>query len=316
MDPDTAEAAWTAVVRAGGAIEIGRLRAHFGDAAARSVLRRPGVIRSGGLAIVNGTEQVPRLIASQRSAVVTCITAAAEHGIPIVGRAIPVVHLAVPRSRSHLRGGPRTDGIVVHRECQPVTTDRERPWLADIATSVNRLLACCDVVQATVALDHVLNRGLMSPGRVRLPATGPHAPRIRRALDRANSRSRSILETMARLELEDAGLPVEAGVLIDTVGEVDLLVAGLIVIDLDGQQHATVEQMNIDRERDLRLVRLGYVVIRVTWKQMRAGLLVPTVTDALGRFAALTPPVRPPFSGRRVHSWDQEERLDAVGAWW
>lgn len=313
-DHEAGRAAHELLVRSGGAIETGRLVALVGSRAVRALPSRG--ITGGPLTVIDGTRDVERVIAQQRGAVVTCLSAASAHGIPLVGRPPGAVHLAVPRRRGRLRGGPRTPGIVVHNESGPIGVDPGRPWLADLPTTISRMLLCADETQAIVAVDHVLNHKLLTPDQIRVPRSGPGAARARRLLARANAAARSIMETLARLALEDAGIgPIEVGVEIQSVGEVDLVVDGLICVEIDGRQHDEPWQVAKDRERDLRLKGLGYVVLRFSSDHVRARMVVPAVRSALGRFGDLPRPERVPFSGWRVNAFDQEERLARVEEW-
>lgn len=304
------------LVRAGGAMETARLGALVGEQVTRALPNRGDIAGGPLLTVVRGTADVERVIAHQRGAVVTCLSAAAHHGIPVVGPPSVRVHLAVPRGRGRLRGGPRTEGILVHNETGPITVDPPRPWLADLPTVVNRMLLCVDETQAVVALDHVLNRGLLTPDQIRIPRSGPNTSRARSALARADGRARSIMETLARLALEEAGIgPIEVGVQIQSVGEVDLLVDGLVVGEIDGRHHDEPDQVAKDRERDLRLKGLGYIVLRFSTHHVWAGMVVPAVRQALSRFGDLPRPERVPFTGWRVNAFDQEERLARVVDW-
>lgn len=319
MDDDV-HRAYEDLVRQGGVMEADRVRARHGDAAARRLSALPGMETGAGLLNLRGTSDIPRAIAAQRGAVVTCLSAATALGIPVVGRPPRMVHLAVPHTRGRLRGGPVTSGIRVHREFEPIGVDAARPWLADLPTTVNRMITCCSETQAVVALDHVLNRQLMTVGQIRIPRSGPGSGRARRAFARANPRARSIMETLARLQLEDAGVgPIEIGVAIQTVGEVDLLIDGLIVVEIDGRQHDTdPDQVARDRQRDHTLRLLGYIVLRFSTRQVRSQAVAPAVRDALDRFGVLPRPERVPFTGWRANAWDEEERLarQEPADWW
>lgn len=313
---DDVAAARELLVRAGGAMETARLGALVGARVARA-LPNTGDISGGPLlTVIRGSMDVERVIAQQRGAVVTCLSAAHHHGIPVVGRPPVRVHLAVPRRRGRLRGGPRTEGITVHHETNPITVDPQRPWLADLPTVINRMLLCTEETQAIVAVDHALNRGLLTANQIRIPKSGPGTPQARSALARSNGRARSIMETLARLALEDAGIgPLEVGVQIQSVGEVDLLVDGLIVGEIDGRHHDEPDQVAKDRERDLRLKGLGFIVLRFSTHHVRAGMVVPAVRGALDRFGDLPRPERVPFTGWRVNVFDQEERLARLVDW-
>ena len=309
------EAARGVLLAAGGAMETERLIDHVGRAATRG-LHRHGVDGGSLITAIRGTADIERVIAGQRGGVVTCLSAAHPHGIPLIGNPPGAVHLAVPRSRSRLRGGKRTPGIVVHNETHRIGVDPHRPWLADMPSVVNRILLCADESQAVVALDHVLNHNLVTPDEIRIPASGPGTGRARRALSRVNARSRSIMETLARLELEDAGIgPIEVGALIESVGEVDLLIDDLVAAEIDGRQHTHGEQVVKDRERDLRLTRMGYVVLRFGSGHVRARMVAPAVQAALERFGGLSRPERTPFTGWRVNAFDLDNMVAAFEDW-
>lgn len=296
-------------------METARLIDHVGEAATRG-LHRHGV--SGGplITAVRGTDDVDRVIAGQRGGVVTCLSAARHHGIPLIGNPPGAVHLAVPRNRSRLRGGDRTPGIVVHNESGHIGVDADRPWLADVPSVVNRMLLCAEEEQAVIALDHVLNRGLITQDEIQIPPSGPGTRGARRALSRANGRARSIMETLARLALEDAGIGlIEVGALIESVGEVDLLIDDLVIGEIDGRQHTRGEQVVKDRERDLRLTQMGYVVLRFGSDHVRARMVAPAVEATLARFGGLPRPQRVTFTGRRVNSFDLENAVAEFEEW-
>ena len=99
------------------------------------------------------------------------------------------------------------------------------------------------------------------------------------------ARSRSPLETLARLDLEAAGLSFEDGVDVEGVGEVDLVVEGRIVVELDGYTyHCDEYQFTLDRWRDRRLIAHGYLPLRFTRKEVYAHQVVPDVLKALDRW--------------------------------
>ncbi len=278
----------------GGIVTTAQLRRARRDA--ETFLARPDVKVVGNLAFLPGVVHADQVRARLHGGVITCVSAARHHGIPLRGQP-GVVHLAVPSSRTRVRNrGSRTD-VVVHRETQPISTSAGRVWLADPATTVNRMLLCCDEVDAVIALDHVLTRKTVRTEQIRVPGTGPSARRVRRAVARCRPGARSLLETVARLDLEDAGIPVEVAVRIDGVGEVDMLVGGKIVVETDGKGHAEELQWLADRERDLRLAERGFVVVRLTYKQVMAGRTVPVVRRMLAGLEQMPVPERVPFTG-------------------
>ena len=259
-------------------------------------MERPDVAVVHDLVVLPGVVHPDQVTARLHSAVITCVSAAPHHGIPLVEPPTEV-HLAVPPSRTRLRNpGARTD-LVVHREIQGITTASHRAWLADPATTVNRMLLCCDEVGAVVALDHVLTRSMVTLDEVHVPGCGPSSARVRRAVARTRSGARSLLETIARLDLEDAGIPVEVAVRIEGVGEVDMLVAGKIAVETDGKGHAEELQWRAERERDLRLAERGFVDLRLNYGQVLAGRTAPAVRRMLEGLEQMSAPEREPFTG-------------------
>ena len=89
------------------------------------------------------------------------------------------------------------------------------------------------------------------------------------------------------MDLEAAGLSFEDGVEIEGVGEVDLVVEGWVVVELDGYTyHCDEYQFGLDRWRDRRLVARGFLPLRFTRKDVYAHQVVPDVQRALERWGA------------------------------
>ncbi|WP_258369257.1 DUF559 domain-containing protein [Georgenia satyanarayanai] len=83
-----------------------------------------------------------------------------------------------------------------------------------------------------------------------------------------------------------AGYSVEAGVPIRGVGEVDLVVAGKVVVECDGfSYHSGRHEYREDRRRDRALAALGYVTLRFTWEDIMndPGVVVAAVRAVLER---------------------------------
>lgn len=278
-------------------------------------LRRADIVVRDGYVALGSAISDEQLLAVRHTAVITCVSAAVHHGIPLVAPPSST-HLAVPGSRTRLPAELRQPGIVVHRERAPIRTVPGRRWLADPLTTVNRILLCCDERQALVALDSALNRGLISRDEVRVPGRGPHHARIARAVGRADAGARSILESIVRMELLEAGITCEAAVCIDTVGEVDLVVDGRIVVEADGGTHGELAQWRMDRERDLRLFEKGYVVLRLTYQQVMDGRAVPVIRHLLAFLRDMPEPGRAEFRSR-VTQWDPTvEAYGAADGYW
>lgn len=88
-------------------------------------------------------------------------------------------------------------------------------------------------------------------------------------LSRVATTSESGSESRVRFGLESHRVPVEAQVAIDGVGRVDLCVKDMWIIECDSRQHHSAEADYIkDRQRDLLLQAMGYLVTRLSYPQM------------------------------------------------
>ena len=83
------------------------------------------------------------------------------------------------------------------------------------------------------------------------------------------------------------GLTPQVGVWIEGVGEVDMIILGFIVIEVDGWAfHSSKEQREKDLKRDRELLRRGFVVLRFTYDDVINGDFareVPISVTALRR---------------------------------
>jgi len=107
--------------------------------------------------------------------------------------------------------------------------------------------------------------------RVTLPGClrGPGSVEARRRLGLADARSGSLLETVLRLALREAGLPVECQVLVAGVGRVDLVVGGWLVVEVDGFEfHADRDSYRTDRRRGNLLVAGGFRLLRFSYEDV------------------------------------------------
>jgi very-short-patch-repair endonuclease len=245
----------TAVVdevrRRGGVVRRSSLPRH---AAVLAVEQGRLVVPRAGLVAVPDAPR-PLLVAASVGGVLSCASAAQVHGVELLeppGKP----HVTVPRGR-HVRRRP---GLVLHVRdvvCEGMVTSLSRT-AADCAR-------CLPERDAVVVLDAVLRRGV-AVEEVRQHLWGRGCGPAREALRRADGRSGSSGESVARLALEDAGLDVVPQVRIPGVGWVDLLVEGRVVVEIDGfTYHSDAKQFAADRRRDARLAELGYRVLRFTW---------------------------------------------------
>lgn len=214
------------------------------------------VLRRGWYALPGCDPEVEAAV--RAGGVVGCASALSRHGIFVLDR------------RHHVRAGEaglrRLPSNCV--ECGITTTRRVPqlpvdPWDVALVTATN----CLDAENLVVVLDSVLNLQLATRDELeRLFCSLPgHVRRVLELTDRAESGT----ETLARLRLRRLGLPVACQVVIAGVGRVDLLVGERLVIEVDSELHHTSrEAYERDRARDRRLWALGFVVVRVTFRQV------------------------------------------------
>lgn len=182
----------------------------------RSYCRKRGVHQKQGL-LVSPLAEGPDRIAALSGALLTGRYAAARHNLPLID-APAAIDLAVPHTHGRPPTAARSSGVVVHRERFPLFADPDCPWLASVRTTVNHLVRHESRLGVVAALDHVRHKNLMPLDGIVIPSGGPFLPKVREALRRSRTGVRSPLETVVRLQLEDAGIEVETAVLIDSVG--------------------------------------------------------------------------------------------------
>ena len=222
------------------------------------------------------------------NACISCVSAAQIYELPILMEERPQkTHLSVSYNRGmHPSKLRRFDDVCVHRE-QFLSDEERRTHVASIGTVLERVLVCMPLKVLLPMLDAARNRGLYDVSTLTIPPTGSRLPHLREALSLSSDRARSILETVARLQLIDMGLAPQVGVWIEGVGEVDMIVLGFIVIEVDGWAfHSSKEQREKDLKRDRELLRRGYVVLRFTYDDVMNGDFareVPVSVTALRR---------------------------------
>lgn len=243
----------------------------FGGSARWAQLRTAGVARKTLAAAVlskqilrpvRGTYALPGtpwplIIATGQSAVLTCVSAAELHGL-WVWRAPRVPHLSVCWAKP-------PGEYVLHRESSSsFGLQSSLACVAQALFCLPKLEALCIAESAVVLKRHTLNELLSA-----LPRKGRvHA---RRVLQQIDIRSQSIVETIARETLRNAGFTVQCQVYFDGVGHVDLLVNGLLVIELDGRKyHSSDDAFVEDRRRWNALTALGIPVLRFPAAQILA----------------------------------------------
>ncbi|WP_413451472.1 DUF559 domain-containing protein [Georgenia phoenicis] len=265
------------LVSLGGVARSGELRCSPKELAA---LRSTGGVRDLGSGWLAVDGAAPALVAARRlNGTITCVSAADHYRLAVLNEP-DEPHVALPRAR-----GVRPGRARVHRESRWTRVAGPLP-VAPPAEAMARVLRCLPLQAAVVTVDSALNKRLVTVEEVYPYLVGPGSARAREALARCDSGSRSPIETLARLELEAAGLTVVSAPSIAGVGEVDLVVEDIVVIECDGfAYHSGWREYREDRRRDRALVALGYRVLRFTWEDIMANPAI-VVTAALAALAA------------------------------
>lgn len=209
----------------------------------------------------------------------TCLSACQRWGLPIVTPPA-TTHLWVPESRSASRvSGRPVDKVTLHR----LGTDPTDEAPIAVVVALDLLGLCVSGPAQLAAIDGALNRGLLD-FRDLHEFTVTHPARQAWLQEHADPQADSLLETLARLVLTQAKLPIQSQAVVDGVGRVDFLVAGRVVVEVDGHRHHTgLRAFTRDRERDRALVLRGYTVLRFTFRDVvdHPDRLVREISEAL-----------------------------------
>lgn len=219
-----------------------------------------------------------RVVARRVGGVLTCGHALAHYGLPL--RQEPTVaHVAVRRGRSHAPSG--VGRVVIHRVEGLAPLDPLEPPIADPESAVLTTMRCAEELDALIALDAALRIGLVNRSMLLARLAGPRNGRLRSLLGRADPRARSLLETIARYDLQEAGQDPQVAA--DLGFEVDLLM-GRLVIETDGYAyHGDRDSWENDHRRDQSLLRRGYVPLRLTSAQVLSRQTVQLVEPVARR---------------------------------
>jgi hypothetical protein len=230
-------------------------------------------------------------------AVASGLTAALQHGWAVAQAPEPaVVTVGRNRSRAH------RSGFDVRRRDLADTDVVERDGLR-LTSPVRTVLDCCrelPLAQAVAVADSALRAGDVSHAELRaalvtLPA-GRLRDRIARAVALADPASGSVLESLCRVLLAQAGLAPEATQLVirtsagGWIGRVDFAwPAARLVVEVDGFAfHADRAAYRQDRRRGNALQPAGWRVLRSSWEDVvgQPDTVVADVRDLLAGSAS------------------------------
>ncbi|WP_127792050.1 type IV toxin-antitoxin system AbiEi family antitoxin domain-containing protein [Agromyces sp. LHK192] len=257
--------------RAGGAAGFGEFEASgIPRAEVLAAVRRGDVvrIRNGWFAARDAPPDVVRAV--RVGGVATASTVAQLHGLWVPER--DVLHVRVASNASRLRAphdrrmplDPGSHGVCVHYR----SGDRRPVGRDPLTVALGEMFACAQMSDALAAVESAVETGVLDPGHLDLIRRA--MPPGRRAdLDRFDFGAQSGLETKVRLFLRSRRVRVRTQAPIDGVGSVDLLVGDRLVIEVDGWSfHRERDQFENDRRRDFELMTRGYLVLRLSYRQV------------------------------------------------
>lgn len=156
-------------------------------------------------------------------------------------------------------GLPRA-GVVDHAPCR----HPKHPYLpvAGLADVLLHALRCLPELESLVMVQSAAVRGLTTREFLREKLPGNRNGRARAVLDLLIPRADSLLEVLAHTHFVRAGLSVRMHVDVPGVGEVDCLVEGCLIVELDGSTHFEPRQVKKDHRRNNASVRGGFLALR------------------------------------------------------
>jgi len=209
------------------------------------------VVRVRAGVLVTATTAPELVLAAAHGGAVTCSTALRMHG----------VWTLVDDVALHVWLG--AGGRVHHTDCGCVSHWHEGQTMLGLAPLAEVLLhvyRCHGDEAFFTALESALRqRKLGSPAqlRARLPA------RARWLVDIARRDADSGLESLLRLRLHLLGIRLDCQVAIPTVGRVDFVIAGVLILEADGAEHHDgTASRHRDLQRDASASALGYETLR------------------------------------------------------
>ncbi len=160
----------------------------------------------------------------------------------------PVPHIATAHGRA-------VPGCVVHRHRGPL----------GIIDVVRQCVRCGTELQALAAVESAVVLKKASLGELREAFAGRGGTAGRRILGQLDPQSMSVIETAARYYLRKAGYNVQSQVAVRGMGHLDLMVEGILGIELDSDQyHNNPTAFGEDLRRGNVLVIRGVPTLRIT----------------------------------------------------
>jgi hypothetical protein len=182
----------------------------------------------------------------------TCVSAAGRYRLWCL-REHPEPHV-------YRGNGVPQAGVVLHRKLvlpRPPTHD-----VVALADVLLHALHCLPRFEALSMVQCAVGRGDISSTFLRDRLPGNRNGKARAVLDLVRPRADSLLEPIARVLFAEAGFATECYVQLPGVGEVDFLLEGFLVVEIDGATHFRPADIKKDRRRDNVSVVGNFVVLR------------------------------------------------------
>jgi very-short-patch-repair endonuclease len=205
-----------------------------------------------------------------------CVAAASAtrfHGLASPERGL--LHVCVPRNACRLRSASSRripahadSSIRIHWGTDELDVDR-RELVVPLQLCLRQVVATEPHDVAIAVLDSALFRQALSSTEFAAMVRG-WPSWMRRIATRVDGRSEGFPESIARVRLEDAGIGRRASIRIqpEVVGRrLDIVLGDRLLIEVDGYaHHSTPQQISDDRHRELELLALGFIIIRLTYQ--------------------------------------------------
>lgn len=227
--------------------------------------------------------------------VLGCVSAARSYGLPVPDPDDDELHVSLDDNAARLRdsrnrtlhpAAGEEEGVHLHWLPRLEAVRGYRVGVLDVLL---QLAFCVPFDWLVAAMDkalHVPRGGTALISAASWALLRPALPeRLRRAVDLADGRAESPIETIVRLGLIRLGIAFDLQVWVVPFHRVDLLIGRRLVIEVDGRRyHDDPDAFERDRERDAVLALWGFRVLRFSYRQVIEDL--PWVLEVIRTVAA------------------------------
>lgn len=237
-------------------------------------------VRSGALIRVRRGHYAPAGTAAQVLGAVrvggrlACVSAAALHHVFVFDASVLHVHLEhgssrmrTPQNQRRPLNSMNRDGLLLHWSPLLYPTDGTE-YSVGLRDALAQIIRCQSAPHAVAALDGAMRAGLIDGDA--LAAIFAHMPqRFAQLQGKVDARSESGQESVLRMIVEAMGLDYEIQVRIDGVGRVDMVIAGVLVVEADSRAHHKEWEQHVrDRTRDRLLAARGFLTLRLLYRDI------------------------------------------------